>query len=81
MWPWGLRAWPTLVDLRGTRDLLGKPLHATIIAVVDELAAAAGLLMGKAAGIPVAVVRGYRYKATVDFAARIIRPADEDLFR
>jgi coenzyme F420-0:L-glutamate ligase / coenzyme F420-1:gamma-L-glutamate ligase len=72
---------PTLVDLRGTRDLLGKPLHATIIAVVDELAAAAGLLMGKAAGIPVAVVRGYRYKATVDFAARIIRPADEDLFR
>jgi coenzyme F420-0:L-glutamate ligase / coenzyme F420-1:gamma-L-glutamate ligase len=72
---------PTLVDLRGTRDLVGKPLHATIVAVADELAAAAGLLMGKAAGIPVAVVRGYRYKAAVDSAARIIRPADEDLFR
>jgi coenzyme F420-0:L-glutamate ligase / coenzyme F420-1:gamma-L-glutamate ligase len=72
---------PALVDLRGTRDADGKPLHATIIAVADELAAAAGLLMGKAAKIPVVIIRGYRYRAVVDPAARIIRPAGEDLFR
>jgi len=72
---------PALVDLRGTRDADGKPLHATIIAVADELATAAGLLMGKAARIPVVIIRGYRYRFIRDAAARIIRPADEDLFR
>lgn len=72
---------PALIDLRGARDLHGKLLHATIIAVADELAAAGGLLMGKAAGIPAVIVRGYRYRPTVDRAARIIRPAQEDLFR
>jgi coenzyme F420-0:L-glutamate ligase/coenzyme F420-1:gamma-L-glutamate ligase len=72
---------PALLDLRGRRDLHGKPLHATIIAVADELAAAAGLVMGKAAAIPAVVIRGCRYRFTVDPAARIIRPASEDLFR
>jgi coenzyme F420-0:L-glutamate ligase / coenzyme F420-1:gamma-L-glutamate ligase len=72
---------PALLDLRGARDLHGKPLHATILAVADELAAAAGLLMGKAAGIPAVVIRGYRYRPVSDPAARIIRPAHEDLFR
>jgi coenzyme F420-0:L-glutamate ligase/coenzyme F420-1:gamma-L-glutamate ligase len=72
---------PALVDLRGTPDLHGKRLHATIIAAADELAAAAGLLMAKSAGIPAVVVRGYRYRAVLDPAARIIRPAKEDLFR
>ncbi len=72
---------PALLDLRGARDLHGKPLHATILAVADELAAAAGLLMGKAAGIPAVVIRGYGYRPVLDPAARIIRPANEDLFR
>jgi coenzyme F420-0:L-glutamate ligase / coenzyme F420-1:gamma-L-glutamate ligase len=72
---------PALVDLRGTRDLHGKPLHATILGVADELAAAAGLLMAKSGGIPAVVVRGYRYRPVLDAAARIIRPAKEDLFR
>lgn len=72
---------PALLDLRGTRDLHGKPLHATILAVADELAAAAGLAMGKAAGIPAAIIRGYRYRPKLDPAATIIRPAEEDLFR
>jgi coenzyme F420-0:L-glutamate ligase/coenzyme F420-1:gamma-L-glutamate ligase len=72
---------PALLDLRGTRDLHGKPLHATILAVADELAAAAGLAMGKAAGIPAAIIRGYRYRPKLDPAANIIRPANEDLFR
>jgi coenzyme F420-0:L-glutamate ligase / coenzyme F420-1:gamma-L-glutamate ligase len=72
---------PALLDLRGALDLHGKPLHATILAVADELAAAAGLVMGKAAGIPAVVIRGYRYRSVLDPAASIIRPAKEDLFR
>src|SRR3984893_10766512 len=72
---------PALVDLRGTRDRQGKLLHATILAVADELAAAAGLLMAKSGGIPAVIIRGYRYRAVLDPAARIIRPANEDLFR
>jgi coenzyme F420-0:L-glutamate ligase / coenzyme F420-1:gamma-L-glutamate ligase len=72
---------PGLVDLRGTRDRQNKPLHATVIAVADELAAASGLLMEKSAGIPAVIVRGYRYRPVNDSAARIIRPANEDLFR
>jgi coenzyme F420-0:L-glutamate ligase/coenzyme F420-1:gamma-L-glutamate ligase len=72
---------PVLIDLRGTPDRAGKPLHATILAVADELAAAAGLVMGKAAGTPVVVIRGYRYRPVLEPAASIIRPASEDLFR
>jgi coenzyme F420-0:L-glutamate ligase/coenzyme F420-1:gamma-L-glutamate ligase len=72
---------PVLHDLRGTRDRDGKPLTATILAVADELAAAAGLLMRKSAGSPVILIRGYRYKPSSDPAATIIRPAVEDLFR
>jgi coenzyme F420-0:L-glutamate ligase / coenzyme F420-1:gamma-L-glutamate ligase len=72
---------PALLDLRGTYDLHGKPLSATILAVADELAAAAGLLMGKSAGVPAVVIRGYPYKPVLEPASRIIRPANEDLFR
>ena len=77
----GASGLPVLVDLRGTKDRDGKPLTATVLAVADELAAAAGLLMGKSEGTPVVVVRGYRYKPASEEAARIIRPAAEDLFR
>jgi coenzyme F420-0:L-glutamate ligase / coenzyme F420-1:gamma-L-glutamate ligase len=72
---------PVLHDLRGTLDRDGKPLTATVLAVADELAAAAGLLMRKSAGSPVILIRGYRYKPSSDPAASIIRPAVEDLFR
>src|SRR5205814_7585140 len=72
---------PVLQDLRGTRDRDGKPLTATILAVADELAAAAGLLMRKSEGFPVILIRGYRYKPTAEPATSIIRPAAEDLFR
>jgi coenzyme F420-0:L-glutamate ligase / coenzyme F420-1:gamma-L-glutamate ligase len=77
----GASGLPVLLDLRGTRDRHGKPLTATILAVADELAAAAGLLMGKSEGMPVVVIRGYRYKPASEPAARLIRPASEDLFR
>lgn len=75
---WGV---PALVDLRGKRDRHRKVLRATVLAVADELAAAAGLLMDKSAGNPIVVIRGYRYGFVHDPAARIIRPASEDLFR
>jgi coenzyme F420-0:L-glutamate ligase/coenzyme F420-1:gamma-L-glutamate ligase len=71
----------SLVDLRGTRDRHRKILRATVLAVADELAAAAGLLMDKSAGTPIVVIRGYPHRFVHDPAARIIRPASEDLFR
>jgi coenzyme F420-0:L-glutamate ligase/coenzyme F420-1:gamma-L-glutamate ligase len=77
----GAAGLPVLLDLRGSRDRTGKRLHATILAVADELAAAGGLLMGKTTGIPVVVVRGYKFRETREPAAKIIRPAHEDLFR
>ncbi|MGB7283625.1 MAG: coenzyme F420-0:L-glutamate ligase [Candidatus Acidiferrum sp.] len=72
---------PALIDLRGARDRDRKLLRATVLAVADELAAAAGLLMEKSAGTPVVVVRGYHYGFVDDPAIRIVRPAAEDLFR
>jgi coenzyme F420-0:L-glutamate ligase / coenzyme F420-1:gamma-L-glutamate ligase len=76
----GIRA---VVDLRGTTDALGRELVATEICVVDEIASAADLVMGKARGIPVAVVRGVDPAwlgrgAVID---EVVRPYGEDLFR
>ena len=72
---------PVLLDLRGTRDREGKSLTATVLAVADDLAAAAGLLMGKSEGMPAVLIRGYRHKSTSEKAASIIRSPSEDLFR
>ncbi|HVH72276.1 MAG TPA: coenzyme F420-0:L-glutamate ligase, partial [Candidatus Dormibacteraeota bacterium] len=77
----GAAGLPVLLDLRGTEDREGKPLTATVLAVADELASAAGLLMGKSEGRPAVVIRGYQYKPASERAASIIRPASEDLFR
>ena len=77
----GASGLPVLLDLRGTRDREGKLLTATVLAVADELAASAGLLMGKSEGTPAVLIRGYRYKPASEKAASIIRPASEDLFR
>jgi coenzyme F420-0:L-glutamate ligase/coenzyme F420-1:gamma-L-glutamate ligase len=69
-----------LLDLRGTKDATGYELRSTQIAIADELAGAAELVMGKAAGVPGAVIRGYR--ASGDGSAReLVMPADRDLFR
>src|SRR3954469_12783758 len=73
----GIRA---LLDLTGERDAAGYELHATVIAVADELAAAAQLAMGKTSGIPAAVIRGY--DASGEGSARdLVMPAERDLFR
>lgn len=72
---------PVLMDLRGTRDRCGKPLQATVLAIADDLAAAAGLAMGKREGNPVVIIRGHRYRSAQEPATRMIRPAHEDLFR
>lgn len=77
----GASGLPVLRDLRGSPDRHGKPLTATVLAVADELAAAAGLLMGKSEGCPVVVVRGYSFEPTEEPATKMIRPAAEDLFR
>ena len=69
-----------LLDLRGVRDSVGYELHATTIAVADEIAAAAELVMGKVDGIPGAIVRGLRLRG--DGRARdLVMPVDRDLFR
>jgi len=77
----GAAGLPVLLDLRGTRDREGKLLMATVLAVADQLAAAAGLVMAKPEGIPAVLIRGYRHKSTSEKAASMIRPASEDLFR
>jgi coenzyme F420-0:L-glutamate ligase/coenzyme F420-1:gamma-L-glutamate ligase len=72
-----------VVDLRGTVDANGRTLEATEICVVDELAGAADLVMGKDRGVPAAVVRGVdpRWLRPGSVADEIVRPPDEDLFR
>ena len=67
-------------DLRGTRDRIGYELKSTQIAIADEIAGAAQLVMGKADGNPVAVVRGLDI-AGEGTANELVMPADRDLFR
>ena len=77
----GLAGLPALVDYRGQPDDWGKELVATVVAVADELAAAAELVMGKTARVPAAVIRGYHPEAPSGRGRDLIRPPDLDLFR
>lgn len=78
----GLSGIPALVDERGWHDLFGYTLKATIVAVADELAAAASLMMGQAAeGTPVVHVRGFPYPLGEGSLGEIIRPKELDMFR
>ena len=71
-----------VVDLRGTPDALGRVMQVTEVAVADEIASAAELVMGKSTGIPVAVVRGVDPEWLRDSSVdELIRPPAEDLFR
>ncbi|MDH6233750.1 coenzyme F420-0:L-glutamate ligase/coenzyme F420-1:gamma-L-glutamate ligase [Mesorhizobium soli] len=73
---------PALVDRVGAKDLFGRRLKVTEIAVADEIASAASLLMGQAnEGLPVVLVRGYRAASPVGPAASLIRSRERDMFR
>jgi coenzyme F420-0:L-glutamate ligase/coenzyme F420-1:gamma-L-glutamate ligase len=70
-----------LVDYRGEKDSHGRQLKVTVMAIADELASAAELVMRKSAGIPVAVIRGFDYDSREATARELIRNAELDLFR
>ncbi|MET9577339.1 coenzyme F420-0:L-glutamate ligase [Streptomyces sp. DT199] len=74
-----------LDDLRGGTDAYGNPLSATVVATADELAAAGDLVKGKAAGLPVAVVRGLPHLVAEgdrgEGARAMVRGARDDMFR
>jgi len=74
----GLKA---IADYRGSKDMFGHVLNVTQMAVADELASAAELVMRKSDGIPVAIVRGFDYPKGSGSARDLIRPREEDLFR
>jgi coenzyme F420-0:L-glutamate ligase/coenzyme F420-1:gamma-L-glutamate ligase len=78
----GVSGIAAVVDLRDTPDATGRTLQVTEVAVADEIASAAELVMGKAEGVPVAIVRGLDASWFRDGSAReLVRPAHEDLFR
>ena len=73
-----------IIDLRGTQDALGRELQVTEVALVDELASAAELVMGKAEAIPVAVIRGINPEwlgSDKGVVSEVVRSPEEDLFR
>jgi coenzyme F420-0:L-glutamate ligase / coenzyme F420-1:gamma-L-glutamate ligase len=77
----GVAGFLPMLDLRGKRDLTGRELHHTVVAVADELANAAGLLMEKDRGIPAVLVRGYSVRRGPGRAAELLRERSKDLFR
>jgi coenzyme F420-0:L-glutamate ligase/coenzyme F420-1:gamma-L-glutamate ligase len=76
----GVAGMAPLLDLRGARDDRGRPLEATLIAVADELAGAAELVMGKSRRVPAALVRGYRVPEGDGSARELVMPPERDLF-
>jgi coenzyme F420-0:L-glutamate ligase/coenzyme F420-1:gamma-L-glutamate ligase len=76
----GVAGMRPLLDLRGSRDARGYELQGTVIAVADELAGAAELVMGKARGVPAALVRGYAVPEGDGTARDLVMPPERDLF-
>ena len=77
----GVAGMAAINDLRGTTDMHGRVLDVSEVAVVDEIAGAADLVMGKSTGIPAAIVRGVHWEPAPGRAADLVRPATEDMFR
>jgi len=77
----GVAGLSPIVDYRGTQDMFGNQLSVTQIAMADELASAAELVMRKSDRIPVAIVRGVDYVKQDGSIRLLIRPREEDLFR
>jgi len=77
----GVAGLTAVLDVRGQTDQHGNELAVTEVAVADELAAAGDLVKGKLAGVPVAVVRGYRHTDDGKGSSQLIRGSAGDLFR
>ena len=77
----GVAGLSPLLSYIGRHDPHGHVLRVTELAVADELAAAAGLVMGKLERIPVVLIRGYRFAPGEGRARALVRPAERDLFR
>ncbi|MBS1849950.1 MAG: coenzyme F420-0:L-glutamate ligase [Acidobacteria bacterium] len=77
----GVAGMKPLQDHRGLRDPHGYRLNASVDAVADSLACAAGLVCGKLERTPACIVRGFRYEAAPGSARPLLRPAQNDLFR
>lgn len=77
----GVSGMKAVADLRGTPDANGRVMEATEVAIVDEIASAADLVMGKVDQVPVAIVRGVAWEPGETRATDLVRPAREDLFR
>lgn len=77
----GVAGIPAIVDYRGTADTYGNILEVTEVALADELAAAADLVMGKAKGIPAALIHGVEYPPGEGSSADLVRSPGQDMFR
>jgi coenzyme F420-0:L-glutamate ligase/coenzyme F420-1:gamma-L-glutamate ligase len=76
----GVSGMDAILDLRGTTDANGRELHVTEVAVIDEIAAAADLVMGKATAIPAALLRGLEFAQGEGRARDLVRGPEDDLF-
>ncbi|MGA8016404.1 MAG: coenzyme F420-0:L-glutamate ligase [Candidatus Dormiibacterota bacterium] len=77
----GVAGIPATLDYRGRPDDFGMPLQATLVALADEIAGAAEMVMGKTRRIPAVVVRGLSLEGEAGSGQELVRPAELDLFR
>ena len=77
----GVYGMSPVADYRGQADIYGRDLVVTVMAIADEIAGAAELVMGKLNAVPVAIVRGYPYEQSEGHAKSLVMPAERDLFR
>ena len=78
----GTAGFEPVVDMIGQKDLFGRALEVTTVAVADELAAGASFMMGQAAeAVPVVLVRGANLRRAETGSSSLIRARDQDLFR
>ena len=77
----GVAGMDPLADYRGQNDPHGYPMEASVLAVADEIAAAAELVMGKTDGVPLAIVRGYDYGRGDGTGQDLLMPPERDMFR
>jgi len=77
----GVAGMNPIVDYRGRRDQHGRLMDASVLAVADELAGAAELVMGKTNGVPAAIARGYEYERGSGTGVDLLMPPERDMFR